>query len=108
MKTSKDLKPGDKVVVNGFRRSHTAVVEKVGRINIYLVGPKIAYDVNTGRAKDGYSSSWIETEEQHSFNQQVTAARAALSAFGVDVHRTVPGEKVLAIFAALQPHLEAK
>lgn len=97
------LKVGDTVVLRDLNFPARRVkVEKIGRtllhVRGHLRGGAAAFDLKTGRNKDGMS--WVMTVEESDRETRIDEARKSLRDFGVDVRDT---EKVLAVYEALKP-----
>lgn len=106
MKTLRDLKVGDRVMITDVNRrgARAGVVSKAGRTLLHVGGDfrTETFRIDTGRSNDGYGHRRAMTEDQYAQIQAVADARKRLADFGLESYggRMTP-EKALAVDAAL-------
>lgn len=106
MRTLEQVTAGEDVVMTDHNdRPRRVKIERVGRINVYVVGDNRPFDRKTGRVKDNYGHSDLWTLDGWGRVEQADKAATDLREFGVDVRGD--RDRILAIHAALKPLIDA-
>ncbi len=110
MKTLKDMKVGDTVIVRSHFRSAQVKVVRVGRINLYVEKEKWPFDIETGYSKDSHGRYHLLTLDEDAHLTSVSDAERRLQNFGIRLDHgfaAMTKEKILAIDEALRSLMDA-
>ena len=102
MKTTKDLKVGDKAILKSYSGTFEVKVKKVGTRYLYVTRTQSRFVRETGACPDARTVK-VFTVEQHAENLQTAGRFLALRNWGVELRQPFDAAKIRKVYEALLP-----